>query len=92
MLDRLDQLACRNATGCFSAVTGNAPRFFVRHRLVLCCSPNSQHRPQLLPPDPGGDAPSTSPRIRTKGLVLFGAGLRQRATVAREDGLTGPAG
>jgi hypothetical protein len=25
-------------------------------------------------------------------LVLFGAGLRQRATVAREDGLTGPAG
>jgi hypothetical protein len=36
-LDRLGKLACRNADGCFSAVTGNAPLdSLVRHRLVLC--------------------------------------------------------
>ena len=36
-LDRLGKLACRNADGCCSAITGNAPLdSLVRHRLVLC--------------------------------------------------------
>jgi hypothetical protein len=52
-LDRLDQLACRNADGFSSALTGNAPRFFRPPPWCCAVPPNSQHRPQLLPPHPG---------------------------------------